>query len=140
MKIHVLTPEEWARFSEDAHRICFSEKGRGDLDRVDFAFLAVEGETPLAYATCREHDAVTVYMQHGGRLTKQGDDRAAYHIYPGMLKLLKEMGYQLALTQIENTNTTMLKLAMKNGWLITGVRFFEGKILLNHELKFGIVA
>ena len=44
--------------------------------------------------------------------------------------------YKRITTLIENKNTVMLKMAMKVGFRVIGVRNFQGSILLEHLLEF----
>jgi hypothetical protein len=134
--VHALRPDEWAEVSESTHLVAFNEKRDPSLNRVDFALMATDGDDPVAYMTCYEHDAETVYIQHGGKLPDAGGSVKAFKAYMQMLGRLNEMGFKFGQTMIENTNTAMLRIAMKAGWLISGIRFFDGKILVEHAIQF----
>ena len=135
MKVERITPIEWTKFGAEAHLVCFGEKRDTQLDRIDFALLAAD-EKPLAYMTCKELDGESIYLQYGGAFPSAKDTFLAFKSYAAMLNRLKEMGYKRAGTYIENKNKVMLKFAMKAGWLITGVRTFEGDVLLEHQMNF----
>lgn len=45
-------------------------------------------------------------------------------------------GYRRIAFLVENTNEAMLKLAMRCGFLIVGLRTFKGLILLEHVKEF----
>ena len=136
MEVRMLSPDEWSEVSQEAHKICFDELKLAEYDRISFALMAVDEEKPLAYMTLQELDGLTVYLQHGGAFPGTRGSVNSYLAYVAMLKELKKLGYQRAGTYIENTNKPMLKMAMKAGWLITGIRTFEGSVLLEHQLKF----
>lgn len=134
MKVERITPAEWINFGPEAHLICFNEKRDAQDDRIDFALIAANDQ-PLAYMTCRELDAKTVYLQYGGAFPSAKDSVLSFRAYTAMLKALKDAGYLIAGTYIENKNKVMLKFAMKAGWFITGVRTFDGSVMLEHQMK-----
>lgn len=141
MTVDQLSRDEWRILSEDAHKFCFSELRPSSLDRIDFALLAQENLDPVAYMTLREIDSETVYLQYGGSF-RPGTIHS-FRGYKLMLNRLKEMGFKRGQTYIENTNTPMLKFALKMGWLITGVRVFQDKdktsILTEQTINFEIM-
>lgn len=136
MNVIGFSPEKWAEYSKEAHLLCFGEVRVVEMDRISFALLATDEEKPVAYMTIQELDGLTVYLQHGGSFPETRGSANSWRAYVSMLNHLKEMGYTRAGTYIENTNKPMLKFAMKAGWLITGIRTFEGSVLLEHQLKF----
>lgn len=137
MIVNQLSPSQWSELAEEAHLLCFNEVRDCSMDRIDFALYTTDGNKPLAYMTCKELDSETVYLQYGGSFPETQGTANSYRAYQAMLKSLPELGYKRAGTYIENTNQPMLKFAMKAGWLITGTRFFEGTLLLEHTIKFG---
>lgn len=133
MQILRLTPEEWQDFSEKAHALAFGEQRPQSLDRISYALLGIEGGSPMGYATCQERDSATVYWQFGGVFTK--NSTASFRAYQDLVEYHRAR-YERVFTFIENTNTVMLKMAMKVGFRIVGIRYFEGSILLEHLLDF----
>lgn len=133
MIIERLTPNQWSELSENAYKASFGNYRPSTKDRVDFALLGVESGVPVGFITCYEHDSETIYWQFGGA-------------FPGTLKTLKVLEYysqavdwcrgryKKILTFIENTNLAMLRLAMKVGFRISGVRYYNGSILVEHSL------
>lgn len=136
MTVLNISPVEWKGLAEDAHLVCFGERRDASLDRIDFALMTTDGEKPIAYMTCKELDGETVYLQYGGSFPESQGTTASFRSYMDMLGHLKSRGYKRAGTYIENTNRSMLKFALKAGWTITGLRTFEGAVLLEHQLKF----
>lgn len=136
MKVFEYTPDEWSSISEQAHSICFNEIRDPSLDRISFALLATDENQPTAYMTCKELDSETIYLQYGGSFPSVKGTCGSYRSYLAMLNHLMTMGYKRAGTYIENTNTPMLKFALKAGWIITGIRTFNGSVLLEHQLNF----
>lgn len=140
MKFKVLKIEsdKWKELSEKAHLIAFNEKKPSDWDRIDFALLAVSDEDiPLAYMTCREFSHDTIYWQYGGAFPPVKDTIHSFKIYSAF-KDWHSSKYKRAVTYIENTNSVMLKMAMKIGFKITGIRNYNNEILLEHLLEFGV--
>ncbi len=136
MKLVTFTPQEWEGFSENAHKIAFQEHKPAHFDRIDFALLAVgRDETPAAYVTCRELDHASVYWQFGGAMPGSKGGIPAFRAYEAFVRHAKTH-YERVTTLIENTNTPMLKMAMKVGFRIVGIRNFKGSILLEHLLEF----
>jgi hypothetical protein len=137
MEVVKLSSQEWKAFGTEAHLICFNEHFPAEQNRIDFALLVHENNVPLAYGTCREFDAHTVYFQFGGAFPSAKNTVKSFKAY---LKILEAASshYKRATTLIENTNIPMLKFAMKAGFLITGVRNFKGSILLEHLLEWEV--
>lgn len=135
MEIKKLSPSEWALYSKDAHAVCFSEHMPTGLERITFALLAVENGEPCAYMTCRENDAETIYWQYGGSFPGTKDTTKSFRAYQAFTRWHKER-YKRAVTYIENDNFVMLKMAMKIGFKIQGLRYFKNSVLLEHLLEF----
>lgn len=135
MIIERIAKEDWQRLSETAHEICFAEKKPAAWDRIDFALLAVEDLVPIGYITCREIDAHTLYWQFGGAFPGTKDTIKSFSAYQAMVRYASER-YKRVATYIENTNRVMLKMAGRCGFLITGIRVFDGDILVEHCLEF----
>lgn len=135
MKVVALSPDEWQQMSAEAHLVCFGERRDPSMDRIDLVLMAVD-EEPLAYMTIRELDSETAYLQYGGAFPSAKGTTTSFRSYMAMLEHLKMAGYKRAGTYIENTNKPMLKFAMKAGWTITGLRTFEGSVLLEHQMNF----
>ena len=74
-------------------------------------------------------------MQYGGAVKKGYKTLSAYL---KMIELLKGSFLNIT-TLIENTNHPMIKLAMKAGFNINGIRIKSGNIYLEHliEVKHG---
>ena len=137
MNIAKLSAEEWEKFGTEAHLICFNEHLPAENNRIDFALLTFEEDVPLAYTTCREFDAWTVYMQFGGAFPSAKGTMKSFRSYEKIIESLKGE-YKRATTLIENDNMPMLKFAMKAGFKIIGVRNYKGSILLEHLLDWEV--
>ncbi len=125
------TLEQFNELAENAHLICFNEVRPRHLNRFNFA-LMVEDEAgvPLAYATCIETDAESIYMQHGGAFPSSSKGPLAVRAYHMMLKYLKEH-YRQSSTIIRNTNIAMIKMAYSAGFVIHGIDYMEDGIYLH---------
>lgn len=133
----MIAAEDWKRdFSEAMHRLVFNAIKPGSFDRIDYALLFIdEGEnTPIGYITLRELDQNAVYMQFGGAIPKYQGNMAVYRCYQMAISFLKEK-YEVLTTKIENVNKSMLKFAMREGFLIVGAAQIRGATMLEHIME-----
>ncbi len=136
MKLEVIDSKTWALHSEDAHKIAFGKVKPASWDRIDFALLAVDdSEMPMGYITCREHDHETIYWQFGGAFPGTKGTCKTWLIYNLAAEYCSNH-YKRITTVIENTNISMLKMAMKLGFIIVGVRGVQGSVLLELVKEF----
>jgi hypothetical protein len=137
-EIEQIDAQTWtSTFSQNAHRIAFGEIREPDKERIDYALLIASNGIALGYMTCRELDSKAVYWQYGGAFPSVEKTVHALPAYKALRDWHLER-YDVIGTLIENTNFPMLKMAQKVGFLITGIRVFNGKILLEHTLKKGV--
>lgn len=135
MIVDRILPKEWREQSEAAHTVVFGKRKPASWDRLDFILVAGDGKTPAGYVSCREHDAETVYWQFGGSFPGARDTLSSFKAFSAFVEWTRPK-YKRATCLIENDNLVMLKMAMKVGFRIVGVRCFEGKVLLEHLLSF----
>lgn len=136
MKVEKLNPDQWHMFSEHAHKAVFQKIKPAGTDRIDYALLCIDDNaTVLAYVTVREHDHETVYWQFGGSLDSARGTLKSFRAYQAFVNFQKKATKRIT-TLVENTNTVMLKFAMKVGFKISGVRMFQGSVLVEHVLEF----
>lgn len=135
MKIVKVPKEDWRVISKDAHLGVFGMKFEPVDERIDFALIA-ENElgVPMAYVTCREMDSKSLYWQYGGAFPGTKDTILSFRAYKEFCDWCMDR-YDRIFTHIENTNTVMLKMAMKTGFLIFGIRTFKEWTLLEHRLE-----
>lgn len=137
MRVARLNPQQWSHFSETAHKIAFLEDKPAHLDRLDFALLVVNSaDIPAGYITCREHDSESLYWQYGGTMPGTKDTVFSLQVMKVLLDYCRTR-YKRVTFLVENKNKPMLKMAMKVGFLITGMRNYKGIVLLEHGLEFG---
>lgn len=129
-------PSQWGLVSERLHAETFGEFRPDSLNRIDFALVYWLDDEPLGYMTCREMDSESVYIGYGGILPKNRRNPKSFTGYMELLMYLQER-YLRASTLIENNNVEMIRLAMKVGFRITGVRNFKGQIFLEHTIDWG---
>ncbi len=130
IEVKAIAPEHFHSMSEFAYEMIFGQKRPKELERYNFAILTSLGEDPVSYVTCIEMDANTLYWQYGGTLPKFKNTIYSYKAYAaGLDWSLKH--YARVSTKIENTNTAMLKMALKYGFLIVGVTQFKNQTLLD---------
>lgn len=130
-------PELWRDlFSKNAHLFSFKEIREPRMDRIDYALLVInDNDEPVAYQTCKELDSTSVYWQFGGVFPPIIGTVNSMKVYEALRDYHKEH-YDRVTTYIENENCVMLKMAMKIGFRICGIKYFNGKILLEHKLEF----
>lgn len=107
------------------------------LETCDFVLVAKDSELdPVGFITCHEMDGETLYWQLGGAASKIKKSGRVISHYVHCLAWSKAR-YQRVTTRIENTNAPMLKMALKCGFLITGIWNFKNKIYLElcHETE-----
>lgn len=131
MNVQKYDPLQWSLVSEDAHILVFNELRSKDMSRIDFALVVWDGK-PLGYMTCRQFDMETIYISYGGAFEKSFK---VLEGYKAMLNSLKE-SYKRATTLVENNNIPMLKMAMSQGFLITGIKNFKNQIYLELSQEF----
>ncbi len=139
IKIQELDPEQWSVFSEDAHRSCFSEFRPAYTDRIDYALLAHDPATRgiMGYVTVRELDHESAYWQYGGAFPTIEKSAHVFKVYLHFIEHMRQR-YKRVTTLVENSNVSYLKLAMKAGFRIIGVRMFKGVILVELLLDFEV--
>lgn len=142
--VEKLTPAQWAPLSENAHLVVFGRHKPASLDRIDFALLArKESKTIdygmrqnlLAYVTCRELDADTLYWQFGGSFPGTLGTVSSKTCMEAFLAWSREH-YKRVSFLVENTNAPMLKMGLFFGFKIVGIRTFEGSVLVEHLKEF----
>lgn len=134
MRVVRVEKEEWKEVSEDVHAVVFSEKKPVSTERIDFA-LVVETDhasAPLAYATCRELDSESLYFQYGGSFPGTKGTVLSLSCMRALLEWAQANGYRRVAFLVENTNLPMLKMGMRVGAFIRGVRVFQHSVLLEH--------
>lgn len=128
----------WPMFSEEFHGLVFEGVRQRQWERVDFALLVRHSDVLLGYVTCKELDSKSVYWQYGGSFPGAKSNYRVYQAYQALIDYCRRR-YERVGTLIENGNTAMLKIAMKAGFRIIGIRNFQGTILLEHCLEFNEV-
>ena len=129
--------KEWAdRWAENAHKICFDEMRPSHFNRIDYALIIVNGKNkPAGFCTVKELDHESVYWQYGGAFPDTQGTVWTFRCYEMLLDWTFNK-YKRITTYVHNENIVYLKMIMKFGFRIIGVRFFAGKIyveLLNER-------
>lgn len=130
--IHVARVEtqDFNDFGERVHWACFREVRPKEKNTCDYVVMAFEDSRILGYATIIEMDKETAYMQHGGAVPEIQGTPTAKKVYRVIMAWVKEH-YKRISTQIQNTNTAMIKFALSEGFLINGVLAYgDGEIFL----------
>jgi len=138
VNLHVVGLEEWKVMSANAHKVCFTDEQSPDILTCSYALLVTDknNDSPLGYATLVEMNKSCVYMQHGGSMP---NIRGTIHVmaaYRLILEFLKKK-YTRITTRIKNTNIPMLKIAIAQGLLVTGIDVVENETFLQLSWSVG---
>lgn len=133
-----MPPLQWAQYSEAAHLVVFEERRPWEMDRIDYALVAIDGEKRdgLGYVTARELDKESVYWQFGGAFPTIKNTIYVLKVYDKIIKWTKKQGYSRVTTYIENTNRAYMRLALTCGFRVIGTRTFKGTVLCEMLLEF----
>lgn len=136
MKVEKLSKEQWDILSYDAHVAVFKEKRPVQSNRIDYALLCTDDYKKIqGFVTIREIDHESVYWQYGGTLEQFRSTPVTFKGYCLFAERCFEEGASSISTLVENSNTPMLKLALKIGFLVIGTKAHEGKIYLDLNLR-----
>jgi hypothetical protein len=124
----------WQDFSENAHRIAFSEVREAKVERIDYALLATEDSILYGYVTVRELDSTSVYWQYGGAFPPSEKSSKAVRTYQKFIEYSRAQ-YERISTLVHNENIRYLKLAMSQGFRIIGCRMFNKEIYVELLLE-----
>lgn len=127
--------DAWKAMSEDAHKVAFGTIRDASQERIDFALLVKRGHQLMGYVTCKELDGRSLYWQFGGAFPGTKESSLTYSGYQAFIDWTKQH-YDRVSTLVENDNIVMLKMAMKVGYRIVGIRNFKGHILCEMLLEF----
>jgi L-amino acid N-acyltransferase YncA len=140
MKTCWITKDEWKNICEKTHAAVFGTIRKIEVDKTDRCILVFSdiGE-PAGYATVQEWSSDLAYLQWGGSFLDFRNTASVYRGYSLVIDaVLSE--YRTVFTLIENTNTPMLKMALKAGFLVVGTRFNSNRLMVELELQKGRVA
>lgn len=137
MKIDVkaINKQDWRTLAVGAHLAVFNETWTPDRERIDFALLTVDEENKMImYATIREMDSQSAYIQYGGSFP---DYRGSVHSIDSFRAILKWLfdHYVNVSFFTENTNWAMLKFAIREKFRVICTRTFDGHVMLEHYKK-----
>lgn len=135
MIVEQLSPADWKTLSEDAHKVAFGTVKPVADERIDYALICVEGTKLQGYLTAKEMDGKTVYWQFGGAFPGTKGTPSTFKGYLAFVRWTMER-YERVQTRIESKNTAMLKMALKVGFEVVGVRVAQGFTMVELELEF----
>lgn len=135
MQITRVSLDEWRdRFANNSYTQSFGQNRDISLERIDFALIAVN-ENPVGFVTCIEMDAETIYWQFGGAFDEIKRSLMVLTYYVSFINYCKER-YKRITTRVENTNISMIRMALACGFLIQGTWNNRNKIYLELCLEF----
>jgi len=135
MRVEKLTPLEWKELSPTLHKQVFQHTIHPEWERIDYALICVDEDNAVqGYLTAREQDENTVFWQWGGVMPLA---RGTAGSGRGLQKLLAWASerYTRMKTYVENDNTPMLRLYLMLGAKIVGIKYYEGKVFLEHAIN-----
>lgn len=129
--------DQWKELSVNAHIASFSELWDADIERISYALLMVQSDDDVVagFATVQDIDAKTAYLQYGGVFERYKNTAVAFRGFHELIKFVQDR-YDKIITLVENKNFPMLKFYMKEGFLVTGIRYFKDRILLENTYEF----
>jgi hypothetical protein len=116
--------DTWA---ENAHVVTFNEHRPSEMNRYDFALIAVKDGKLIAYGLCREFDSESLYLGFGGCFPEHQKSRSAVEWYEKGVEWSLQR-YKRVTTLIENENVPMLRVAFHCGLRVIGVKIFKQQI------------
>ena len=132
LNVKRIEKQDWYALAGPAHESVFNETWSADNERIDYTLLTVDEKNVLVqYATIREVDAETGYIQYGGSFPSYKGTTTAFESFRAILGYLYGQ-YRYVSFLTENTNFPMLKFAIKEKFYIVGMRNFKGHIMLEH--------
>lgn len=136
IRVHKLTAEEWVPMAEKAHIVLFDEVRPAYMNRIDWVLMAIKNDIPMGYVTVRELDGENIYWGYGGAFPGTINTAWAVSMYKKGIEACEKMGFKNIFSSVKNTNVSMLKMALSQGFLVTGVRVFKDEIYceINREL------
>lgn len=139
MNVSVITKEAWVGSSQ--MQFCYAQAfyDRRDprLERPDFTLIVEDLNGICGFVTCIEIDSETLYWQFGGALHEIKKSLKVKAAYVALIKKSKDLGFKRIQTKIENTNVSMLKLALKFGFIVVGVFISRNKVYLELNKELG---
>lgn len=124
--------DEWYAMAGSAHEIVFQETWSADKERIDYTLLTVDPKNVLVqYATIKEVDSESAYIQYGGSFPHYKGTATALHSFKAMLDYLFKR-YKRVSFLTQNKNFPMLKFAIHEKFYIVGARMFNGGLYLEH--------
>lgn len=136
MIIHLIAKEIWPQLAENAHRAIFNEPLPASQERIDFALFGVDEQSqPIGYITCKEIEPTVLQWSFGGVMPNRPKSYRNWLYFQSVLQKCAQLGYEQAFFRVRNTNTGMLKFALKAGAVIVGSRTIAGNLWLEHLLE-----
>jgi RimJ/RimL family protein N-acetyltransferase len=137
LEIVKLDAGQWDDICSSTLKYSFGYEWPKGKTRADFAIIVQDKttQTPYGYASIIELDSESVFLEHGGNFKSTISTSFTFRGYSMIIDYLKEK-YRNLSTRILNTNTAMLKMALKAGFIVTGVyRDHLGDLFVNLDIN-----
>ncbi len=128
-----ISPEEWQRdFAANAHQAVFKEN-LGEEDEIDIAIIGLIDGQVAGYSTAKFIGDGVIHLNYGGAVDDAKGTPELLMLYRLLIREYLSLGDYLR-TYVHNKNRNYLLLALRTGFIVTGMRTFRGDTLL--ELSF----
>ncbi len=136
LAIEKIEPELWASdFAHSAHLAVFKEY-LGEDDPVDVAMLATIDGVVAGYSTARHLGEGCLHLNYGGAVEPARGTPEILMLYKMLIAEYLKIASYLR-TYVHNKNLSYLTLALREGFIVTGIRTFRGDTLLELSLDQG---
>ncbi len=136
ISITKITPEEWnENFAKNAHLAMFKENIEEE-DDIDLALIGVIGGQAAAYSTAKHLGQGALHLYYGGAFEPFRGTPELLQLYKmAIMEYMKISNYLR--TFVHQKNVKYLTLALREGFIVTGIRHFKGDVLLELTLDKG---
>lgn len=123
---------DWHALAANAHLAVFNENWTPEKERIDFTLLTVDEDNKMIqYATIREMDWESSYIQYGGSFPDYRGSINSVKSFRAILDWLFERYINVSFFT-ENTNWPMLKFAIREKFSVISTRTFQNHVMLEH--------
>jgi len=131
--IKVISPETWKECSEKVHSIVHQTHRHPEFERIDYVLVSNDNTDTYGYITVKEWDKDSVYWDFGGSIPTASSVKV-YNALMEAINFTFEKHKKITM-HTYNENIPMLKLAMKAGFRIIGIKSIENNIFCELELE-----
>lgn len=128
-----ITKKEWDVFGETLHQSVFNWFRSRDDDKCDYAIIIEKDSHVAGFITVRELGVKRAHLLFGGVIPSFRGTLNTVLTYSTILDNLAKC-YDTCTTCIENTNNDMLRISLKLGYKIIGIKTIDGCSFVELEM------